>query len=68
MKLVIYLVAIVLIVIGAVYLLVPANALPSFLPGFDPSLTRIRLKHGLATGGLGITLFVVGWWLGRSKR
>ena len=65
MKTVIYLAGIVLIVIAAVYLLVPADSLPAFLPGHEAGLMRPRMKHGLAAGATGIVLFVIGWFLGR---
>jgi hypothetical protein len=66
MKIVLILLGLVLIVVGAVYLFVPADALPSFLPGFDASLARPRTKHGLAAGGVGIVLIALGWFLGRK--
>jgi len=59
-------VGVVLIVIGVVYFLVPADELPSFLPGHEAGLARIRVKHGLLSGGLGIVLFTAGWWIGRK--
>jgi hypothetical protein len=65
MKTVAYLVGIVLIVIAAVYLLVPADSLPAFLPGHEAGLMRPRMKHGLVTGAAGIVLLLIGWFLGR---
>jgi hypothetical protein len=65
MKTVAYVLGALLIVIAVVYLLVPADSLPSFLPGHEAGLARPRVKHGLAAGALGIILFVVGWVLGR---
>lgn len=59
-------VGVVLIVIGVVYFLVPADELPSFLPGHEAGLARIRVKHGLLSAGLGIVLFAAGWWVGRK--
>jgi len=66
MKAILFLLGIILIVIAAVYLLVPADSLPSFMPGFDASLARPRTKHGLAAGVVGIVLFAIGWFLGRK--
>ncbi|MBI5909776.1 MAG: hypothetical protein HY848_07475 [Betaproteobacteria bacterium] len=65
MKLVAYVLGIALIVIAAFYLLLPADQLPSFFPGYETGLARIRMKHGLASGALGVVLLAVGWWLGR---
>jgi hypothetical protein len=65
MKLVVYLLAIILIVVAGLYLLVPANSLPAFLPGYDASLTRVRFNHGIAAGAVGLILLVVGRFVGR---
>ena len=65
MKSIAYLLGALLIVIAAIYLLVPADSLPAFFPGHEAGLTRIRLKHGLAAGAVGIVLLAVGWFVGR---
>jgi hypothetical protein len=65
MKAILLVLGIILIVIGAVYLLVPADSLPSFFPGHETGLTRIRLKHGLLSGGIGVVLILAGWFVGR---
>jgi hypothetical protein len=67
MKLILFLLGVVLIVVAAVYLLVPADSLPSFFPGHETGLARIRLKHGLASGAAGVVLLLVGWFVGRSR-
>ena len=66
MKLILMLLGIALIVVGVVYFLLPADQLPSFLPGHESGLARIRLKHGLLAGGAGVVLLLIGWWLGRK--
>jgi hypothetical protein len=60
-----FLLGAILIVVAAVYLLLPADSLPSFLPGHEAGLLRPRIKHGAAAGVVGVMLFVVGWVLGR---
>jgi hypothetical protein len=67
MKLVITLLGLALIVIAAVYFLLSADQLPSFFPGHETGLARIRMKHGLVSGGAGVVLLAVGWWLGRKS-
>ena len=47
------------------YLLVPADALPTFFPGHETGLARIRFKHGLVSGTVGVMLLAVGWFMGR---
>ena len=65
MKLVATVLGIALILIAAFYLLLPADQLPSFFPGYEAGLTRIRMKHGLVSGAVGVVLLAVGWWMGR---
>jgi uncharacterized membrane protein len=65
MKTIAYLLGALLIVTAAIYLLMPADSLPSFMPGHEAGLMRPRMKHGLAAGAVGIILFVIGWVLGR---
>jgi hypothetical protein len=65
MKSIAYLLGALLIVVAAIYLVVPADSLPAFFPGHEAGLTRIRLKHGLAAGAVGIILLAVGWFVGR---
>lgn len=67
MKNIAFLLGILLIVVAAIYLFVPADQLPSFFPGAEAGLTRPRMKHGMASGALGIVLLVVGWVLGRRN-
>jgi hypothetical protein len=67
MKVVAYLLGIVCIIAAGVYLAMPADHLPSFMPGFDAGIDRIRLKHGLVSGAVGIALFGIGWFVGRKS-
>jgi hypothetical protein len=66
MKLFLTLLGVVLLVVAAVYFLVPADQLPSFLPGHETGLTRIRAKHGIASGVAGVVLLAAGIWMGRK--
>jgi hypothetical protein len=65
MKLVLTLLGVVLLVIAAVYFLVPADQLPGFLPGHEAGVTRVRMKHGIASGVVGVILLAAGIWMGR---
>jgi hypothetical protein len=67
MKLVITLLGLALIVIAAIYFLLPADQLPSFFPGHETGLARIRIKHGIVSGAVGVVLLAVGWWMGRRS-
>jgi len=67
MKVLAYLLGIVLIVVAAIYFLVPADSLPAFFPGHEAGLMRPRVKHGVASCALGVILVVVGWVLSRGR-
>jgi hypothetical protein len=65
MKLVLTLLGVVLLVVAAVYFLVPADQLPGFFPGHQASVTRVHYKHGIVSGVAGVVLLAVGVWMGR---
>jgi hypothetical protein len=65
MKLVLTLLGVVLLIVAAVYFLVPADQLPSFFPGHEAGLPRVRMKHGIASGVVGLVLLGAGVWFGR---
>jgi hypothetical protein len=66
MKLVLTVLGVILLVIAAVYVLVPADQLPSFFPGHEAGVTRVHVKHGAVSGVLGIVLIAAGIWMGRK--
>ena len=65
MKLVLTLLGVVLLVVAAVYFLVPADQLPSFFPGYEAGVARVHAKHGIVSGVAGVALIVAGVWMGR---
>ena len=65
MKLVLTLLGVVLLVVAAVYFLLPADQLPSFFPGHEAGVTRMHYKHGIVSGVVGIVLLAAGAWMGR---
>jgi hypothetical protein len=65
MKLVLTLLGVVLLVVAAVYFLVPADQLPGFLPGHEAGVTRVHGKHGIVAGVAGLVLLAAGVWIGR---
>jgi hypothetical protein len=67
MKLVAYGLGIALIVVAAIYFLLPADSLPSFFPGHETGLARIRMKHGLVSGAVAVILLAIGWFMGRRS-
>jgi hypothetical protein len=65
MKLVLTLLGVVLLVVAAVYFLVPADQLPGFFPGHEAGVSRMHMKHGIVSGVLGLVLIGAGTFLGR---
>jgi hypothetical protein len=65
MKLVLTVLGVVLLVVAGVYFLIPADQLPGFFPGHETGVTRVRFKHGVAAGVVGLVLLVAGKWMGR---
>src|SRR5262245_21450038 len=65
MKLVLTLLGVVLLIIAAVYFVVPADQLPGFFPGHEAGVTKVHMKHGVASGVLGLILIGAGIFLGR---
>jgi hypothetical protein len=66
MKLVLTLLGVVLLVVAAVYFVLPADQLPSFLPGHEAGVTRMHTKHGIVAGVAGLVLLAAGVWMGRK--
>jgi hypothetical protein len=56
---------VILLVVAAVYFLVPAGQLPGFFPGHEAGVTRLHYKHGAASGVLGALMLAAGVWMGR---
>jgi hypothetical protein len=65
MKLILTLLGVVLLVVAAVYFLVPADQLPGFFPGHETGVARMHYKHGLISGVVGLVLLAAGVWIGR---
>jgi hypothetical protein len=65
MKLILTLLGLALIVVAVVYCLVPADSLPGFMPGHETGLMRMRYKHGMISGAVGVVLLAIGWFMGR---
>jgi hypothetical protein len=65
MKLTLTLLGVVLLVVAAVYFLMPADQLPGFFPGHEASVARAHTKHGIVAGVAGVVLLAAGVWIGR---
>jgi len=65
MKLVLSVLGIVLLIVAAVYFVMPADQLPGFFPGHEAGVTKIHAKHGIVAGVAGLVLLAAGVWVGR---
>jgi hypothetical protein len=65
MKLVLSLLGVVLLVVAAVYFLMPADQLPSFFPGYAAGDAHTHTKHGIVAGVVGLVLLGAGVFMGR---
>jgi hypothetical protein len=65
MKLLLSLLGVVLLIVAAVYFVIPADQLPGFFPGHETGVTRMHYKHGIVAGVIGLVLLVAGRWMGR---
>ena len=65
MKLILSLIGVVLLVAAGVYFLIPADQLPSFLPGYEAGVTHVHTKHGIVAGVAGLVLLGAGIWMRR---
>jgi hypothetical protein len=65
MKLALTVLGIVLLIVAAVYFVMPADQLPGFFPGQEAGVTRIHAKHGIIAGVAGLVLMAAGVWMGR---
>jgi hypothetical protein len=65
MKALCYLIGVVFIVIAVVYFLLPADQLPSFMPGHQVGVMRVHMKHGALAAAIAVVFFIVGWFMGR---
>ena len=66
MKLVLTLLGVVLLVVAAVYFVLPADQLPGFFPGHEDGVARMHTKHGVVAGVAGLVLLAAGVWMGRK--
>ena len=65
MKLLLSLLGVLLLIVAAIYFILPADQLPSFFPGHE-NVARMHYKHGIVSGVVGIILLAAGVWMGRK--
>jgi uncharacterized membrane protein len=53
--------------LGVYYFMTPADQLAAFIPGYDPAMTTIHLKHGIAAIVLAVACFIFAWFKSAPK-
>ena len=66
MKLALPLLGVILFVIAASYFLLPVTELAGFMTGHQVGVARVQVRHGFASGELGMTLIATDIWMGRK--
>jgi hypothetical protein len=65
MKLILSVLGLALIAIAIMYFSMPADQLPSFLPGHEAGMMRVHMKHGAVAAAAGVALIVIAWMMNR---
>lgn len=55
-----------LLIVASLYFVLPAQDLPSFLPGHAAGVTRIHTTHGVASALAGVALIAAGSFMART--
>jgi hypothetical protein len=65
MKLILTVLGVVLLVVAAVYFVMPADQLPGFFPGYAAGDSHVHTKHGIVAAVVGVVLIGAGVFMGR---
>jgi hypothetical protein len=65
MKPILNILGVVLLIVAALYFMIPADQLPAFFPGHEAGVTHVHTKHGIVAGVAGLVLLGAGRWTGR---
>jgi amino acid permease len=60
MKALAFLLAVVCVIVGAVYYLLPGGSLATFMPGYAADSTRIHMLHGFAAVTGAVVFLLIG--------
>ena len=60
MKTLAFLLAVVCVIAGAMYCVLPGGSLPAFMPGYAAGSTRIHMLHGFAAVTGAVVFLLVG--------
>ena len=58
---------ILLVLLAGIYVALPAQSLPHFMPGYATGLARHHYTHAAASLGLGLVCFAYAWFASGKK-
>ena len=61
-------IGILLVLLAIYYWITPAGSLPSFMPGYEPGVTGVHVKHGVASFIVGLGIFAFAWFKSGKKK
>jgi len=68
MKMLAYFLAIVCVIVAAMYYVLPGGSLPTFMPGYDAGSMRIHKLHGFAAVTGAVVFLLIGLSTRRRHR
>jgi hypothetical protein len=60
MKALAFLLAVVCVIVGAMYYALPGGSLPTFMPGYAADSTRVHILHGFAAFTGAVVFLLIG--------
>jgi len=67
MRMLAYLLAIICIIAAVMYFVMPAEQLPTFMPGYQAGSVHVHHRHAVVAVIAAVILFVIGWFIGRRR-
>ncbi len=68
MRMLAFLLAVLCLIAAVMYFAMPAGSVPTFMPGYLAGSDHIHIKRAAIAAVAAIVLFLIGWFLGRSRR
>ena len=65
MRVIAYILAVICAIVAVMYFALPADQLPTFMPGFEAGSAHVHVKHAVIAAVAAIILAVIGWLVGR---
>jgi hypothetical protein len=67
MRVIAYILAVICAIVAVMYFALPADQLPTFMPGFEAGSAHVHVKHAVIAAAAAVILAVIGWLVGRRS-